>query len=163
MTLVELLPCDDADAFVARQALASIIAADARPNATVEAIKAGLAVPGFPGRLIEQVPFSSERKWQGVTYSGDGSWVLGAPDVLLPPQSGGARQAEAIGRKGLRVLLLGKVDRLPQGGSMGPVAPQLLVVLDQRLRSDARETLEFFKAQGVEVMPDGWPRYCSST
>jgi cation-transporting ATPase E len=151
MTLVDLLPCNGGDTAIAQSALRSLALADGRPNATMEAIRAGLRVGPLPGEPISFVPFSSARKWQGLTFADYGSWVLGAPDVLLPPDSEVARRANLIGAKGLRVLLLGRADRLPETVEMPAVEPELLIVLDQRLRVDASATLAYFAAQGVSV------------
>jgi len=55
-------------------------------------------------------PFKSATKWSGASYGEHGNWVIGAPDVLLDPESPQAEQAEHIGALGLRVLLLGSSD-----------------------------------------------------
>jgi cation-transporting ATPase E len=77
---------------------------------------------------------------------------LGAPDVLLEPGSDLAKQAEQIGAQGLRVLLLasssGSVDA---ADAPGQVTPRALVVLEQRVRGDAKPTIEYFDSQGVKV------------
>ncbi len=151
MTLAEIMPLDEADVPLAERALAAIATIETRPNATTEAIRAGLTVAGFSGPVLQHVPFSSARKWQGVSWAGHGSWVLGAPDILLDPASEPAKRAGALAATGLRVLLLAKVDRLPADDAMSAVSPQLLVVMRQRLRPDARRTLDYFAAQGVAV------------
>ncbi len=82
----------------------------------------------------------------------NGNWLLGAPDVLLEPQTTVAAQAEQIGGTGLRVLLLGSADRpVDATDAPGTVTPRALVILEQRVRPDARETLDYFASQGVSV------------
>src|SRR4029450_11764903 len=78
--------------------------------------------------------------------------VIGAPDVLLEPGSPAAEEAERIGSLGLRVLLLGASD-LPGGRPRAPgsVTPLALVVLEQRVRPDARDTLDYFASQKVSI------------
>ena len=97
-------------------------------------------------------PFKSATKWSGASYGEHGNWVIGAPDVLLDPASPAAEQAEQIGRQGLRVLLLGSTD-LPvdDPDAPGTVTPVALVVLEQRIRPDARDTLDYFAAQKVSI------------
>src|SRR5699024_5705839 len=86
-------------------ALAALAAAEARPNASIQAIKD--ALPDDPGwRATAVAPFSSARKWSGISFGDDGHWLLGAPDVLLDPDTEVAREAERIGARGLRVMLL---------------------------------------------------------
>ena len=103
--------------------LASLAAADARPNASMQAIAETYDKP--PGWIATATaPFKSATKWSGVSYRDHGNWVIGAPDVLLDPASAAAEQAERIGAQGLRVLLLGsrRRGRGPPGGA-GPGYP----------------------------------------
>jgi cation-transporting ATPase E len=131
--------------------LASMAADDPRPNASIQAIAEAYRNP--PGWTVTaSAPFKSSTKWSGVSYGEHGNWVLGAPDVLLDPSSAVARQAEAAGSYGLRVLLLGSID-LPvdHPDAPGRVAPAALIMLEQRVRPDARETLDYFAVEKVSV------------
>jgi cation-transporting ATPase E len=132
-------------------ALAQLAADDARPNASMAAIGEAYRMP--PGwTATATAPFKSATKWSGASYGERGNWVIGAPDVLLDPASPVAEEAEQIGAQGLRVLLLGSSD-LPVDDvrSPGTVTPAALVVLEQRVRPDARATLEYFASQHVRV------------
>jgi cation-transporting ATPase E len=132
------------------QALAALAAADPRPNASLQAI--GEAFVDDPGwRVTTTMPFSSARKWSGASFDGHGDWVLGAPDVLLLP---GAQRAEGeqLGAHGRRVLLLGRAEHVVDAaGGPGYVEPVALVVLEQKIRDDAKATLDYFAQQGVHV------------
>jgi cation-transporting ATPase E len=132
-------------------ALASLAADDPRPNASMAAI--GEAYGPAPGwTATAMAPFKSATKWSGTSYGEHGNWVIGAPDVLLDPQSAAAEQAERIGAKGLRVLMLGCADcSVDAPGAPGHVTPMALVVLEQKVRPDAKETLEYFAEQNVSV------------
>ena len=72
--------------------------------------------------------------------------------MLLDPDSEMARKAEEVGSSGLRVLMLGSSD-LPvdDADAPGTVTPEALVVLEQKVRPDAQETLEYFASQKVAV------------
>jgi cation-transporting P-type ATPase E len=131
--------------------LAALAAADPRPNASMQAIAETYDQP--PDWIATATaPFKSATKWSGVSYRGHGDWVIGAPDVLLEPSSAAAERAERLGAQGLRVLLVGTggvaVDHPDAPGRVTPVA---LVVLEQKLRPDARETLDYFADQGVSI------------
>jgi len=131
--------------------LAQMAADDPRPNASMAAIAEAYKMP--PGwTATATAPFKSATKWSGTSYSEHGNWVIGAPDVLLDPASEAAETAEQIGAQGLRVLLLGSSD-LPvdDPDAPGTVSPAALVVLEQRIRPDARDTLDYFAAQKVSV------------
>jgi len=131
--------------------LAQLAADDPRPNASMQAIAEAYRVP--PGWTATAVaPFKSATKWSGVSYGEHGNWVIGAPDVLCEPGSPIAEQAEEIGAKGLRVLLLGRSDlSVDDAAAPGRVTPAALVVLEQRIRPDARDTLEYFASQDVSI------------
>jgi cation-transporting ATPase E len=137
--------CDRVD-----EALAALAAVDARPNASMQAV--AHAFPSPPGwAATAVVPFKSATKWSGASYA-EGNWVIGAPDVLLAPASPVAAQAERIGARGLRVLLVG-ASELPvdHPDAPGQVRPAALVVLEQKVRPDAGATLKYFAAQDVSV------------
>ncbi|WP_051164503.1 HAD-IC family P-type ATPase [Nocardia testacea] len=135
----------------ARQALAAMAADDPRPNASVQAIAE--ALPETPGWEYTAVaPFSSAKKWSGFSYGEHGDWLLGAPDVLLDAGSADARAAEELGATGLRVLLLARGDRaVDADGAPGTISPVALVVLEQKVRPDARDTLDYFASQDVSI------------
>ena len=151
MTLHEVIGLDG-DQDRPAEVLSQLVGADPAPNASMQAIASGLpADDDFePWPVAARASFTSAKKWAGVSFVGHGDWVLGAPDVL----TGGdvAARAEEFGASGLRVLLLGSVDRRVDGADApGPVTPLALVVLDQLHRPDAAETLAFFREQNVEV------------
>ena len=148
-----------------QRALAGLVHAEERPNATIQAIAREVSPTpaledGGAAHLAQVVPFSSARKWSGAVFSGNGAlaggWVLGAPDVLLASAHPARAEADARAAKGLRLLVLGRADpadlaapeRLSNGGRVEPVA---LLVLRQRLRPDAPRTLAYFAAQDVAV------------
>ncbi|WP_172800273.1 cation-translocating P-type ATPase [Mycobacterium sp. IS-1556] len=131
--------------------LAQLAADDPRPNASMQAIGEAYRMP--PGWTATAVaPFKSATKWSGASYGEHGNWVIGAPDVLLAPGSPVAEQAEQIGAAGLRMLLLGASD-LPvdHPDAPGRVTPAALVVLEQRIRPDAHDTLDYFASQKVSI------------
>ena len=133
------------------EVLAALAADDARPNASMQAIAE--AYPESPGwTATATAPFKSATKWSGASYGPHGNWVIGAPDVLLDAGSPVAGQAEQIGARGLRVLLLGSSDlSVDSPDAPGRVTPVALVVLEQRVRPDARDTLDYFASQHVSV------------
>ncbi|AFM19084.1 P-type ATPase, translocating [Mycolicibacterium chubuense NBB4] len=148
MRVAELKPLTAADV---GNVLAQLAADDPHPNASMAAIAEAYKMP--PGwQASATAPFKSATKWSGTSYGDHGNWVIGAPDVLLDAESPAAEEAERIGAQGLRVLLLGSSD-LPvdHPDAPGTVTPVALVVLEQRVRPDARDTLDYFAAQKVAV------------
>jgi cation-transporting ATPase E len=151
MRLSEVKVLDGASSEQVGEVLAALVADDTRPNASIAAIAE--AYPHPPNWTATAVaPFKSATKWSGASFREHGNWVIGAPDVLLDPVSPVAEQAEEIGAQGLRVLLLGSAtDSVDAADAPGRVTPIALVVLEQRVRPDARETLDYFASQHVSV------------
>ncbi|MFE6925974.1 cation-translocating P-type ATPase [Nocardia sp. NPDC057663] len=151
MRLSHIEPLGTFDDAQVRQALAALASDDPRPNASVQAIAEALPdAPGWSQTAI--APFSSAKKWSGISYGAQGDWLLGAPDVLLDPASADAAHAEQLGSSGLRVLLLAKGDRtVDADDAPGRVEPAALVVLEQKVRPDAKGTLEYFASQHVSI------------
>lgn len=135
----------------ALHALGALARADPNPNATLRAIVA--AVPPSPGwEATGTVPFSSARKWSAADLGSHGAWVLGAPDVLLaasPHPGAGAVLADLVAQN-LRVLLLARADLLPVDDTLPTsLRPAGFVVLTERIRPDAADTVAYLAAQGV--------------
>ncbi len=151
MRLADLALLDGGDDAEIRRALAAMAGDDPRPNASVQAIAE--ALPERPDWTYTAVaPFSSAKKWSGFSYGEHGNWLLGAPDVLLDPGSEDARTAEELGSSGLRILLLATSDRAVDApDAPGVVTPAALVVLEQKVRPDARDTLDYFASQDVAI------------
>ena len=137
-------------------ALGALAVSDPRQNATTAALAEAFADPGWrPGRTVA---FSSARKWSAAHYPGRGTWLIGAPEMLLPGRPDGAGQAVALGlaarlaADGYRVLLLARAAGEPSGQELpAGVEPVALVTLQERIRPDAEATLRYFARQGVSV------------
>ncbi|MEV0773298.1 cation-translocating P-type ATPase [Nocardia salmonicida] len=151
MRLAQVEPLGAFDEAQVKTALAALAGDDPRPNASVQAIAE--ALPDSPGWAQTAIaPFSSAKKWSGISYGAQGDWLLGAADVLLDSGSADAAHAEELGSSGLRVLLLARSDRpVDADDAPGRVEPAALVVLEQKVRPDAKETLEYFASQQVSI------------
>ena len=144
---VEALP--DGDEATALAALGAIAASDAHPNTSLRSIGAIAPDPGWA--LEGRVAFSSARKWSAARFHERGWWLLGAPDVLLAAGDPALARVEEAAGEGFRVLLLARADGNDDEPRAETAAPIALVVLAERLRPDAADTLEFFRREGVIV------------
>ncbi|HEX6576846.1 MAG TPA: cation-translocating P-type ATPase [Jiangellaceae bacterium] len=149
-----------ADGVPVGDVLGALAAVDARPNASMRAIAEAYPPPqGWTDTA--DVPFSSARKWSGATFvepSGSiSTWLIGAPDVLLRPGDAALTTADELGARGLRVLLLAHSSMPVEEALAGPdsmdghLHPAALVVIEQRLRPEAPDTLRYFADQGVQT------------
>jgi cation-transporting P-type ATPase E len=155
MDVTELRPLQGADESYVRKVLGALGESDPRPNASLQAI-----IDAYPDaeewRCTESLPFSSARKYSGATFSEGGgessAWLLGAPDVLLSPDDPALAETGRLNEQGLRVLLLARASRdLGHPEVARGARPTALVVLEQRLRPDAADTLRYFAEQDVRA------------
>ncbi|MEU9382710.1 HAD-IC family P-type ATPase [Streptomyces sp. NPDC048279] len=155
MDVTELRALNGVDETYVRKVLGSLGESDPRPNASLQAI-----IDACPDsedwRCVESLPFSSARKYSGATFSeGDGelsTWLLGAPDVLLGADDPALAETVRLNEEGLRVLLLARATRdLDDPKVAQGAGATALVVLEQRLRPDAADTLRYFADQEVRA------------
>jgi cation-transporting ATPase E len=133
----------------AERALAAMAAADEHPNPTMTAIaRAHPQPPGWTER--SSVPFDSAHKYSAVDFGPDGSWFVGAPEVLLPADHPGRGLVDARAAEGLRVLLLARAGSLPEAGTLpGDLTPTALVTFRDSVRADAADTIRYFLRENV--------------
>ncbi len=132
-------------------ALSALAATETHPNPSLQAIVEHESSP-TTWRAEAVIPFSSERKWSGARFADHGTWVLGAPEVLLTGDHAVLGEVRALADRGLRVMLLGRADgRLVDASDRGRVDPAALVVIRQRIKPDAAATLRYFLDQDVAV------------
>lgn len=153
LRVVDLVPAPGTEEATLARELAGYAASSPSRNLTLEAISdAGLA-DVQARRVLGQVPFSSRRRWSALDLS-DERLVLGAPERFADADPGLAERARDVASAGRRVLTIGRsAAPLPGGGSEpafpDDVRPLGLVVLGERLRPNAAETVDFFTRQSV--------------
>jgi cation-transporting ATPase E len=135
-----------------RMIMADYVAAMTADNDTMAAIRNYFE--GTAGQTAEQaVPFTSSRKFGGVSFHEDETYLLGAPDVLLCGEyEKYERRINAHSAKGSRVLLLAMYDgSLRDERPTAPLLPIALILLSNQIRPEAPETFSYFAKQGVDI------------
>ena len=135
----------------------SVLNAD---NETMKALKAHFG-EGLPKHRAARIRgFSSATKYSAVDFGKDGSYLLGAPEMLLRESGKWLQdQVYTYSSQGERVLLFaeyiyekGGDEDIFQDGRLGNVViPVALVVLSNAIRPQAKETFEYFTQQGVKI------------
>lgn len=146
----------------AEDALATFAASVPEKSSTVRAIVAWRPAPAMQPRVT--IPFRAERRWSAISLSRNAAlvtYVLGAPEALLPYLGDAQQIADAVERQveaGRYVLLFAQAPSLEhiraQDGTprlRAPLEPLAIVCFEEELRTDARETLEKFARQGVTL------------
>ncbi|MEV5639227.1 HAD-IC family P-type ATPase [Streptomyces flaveolus] len=158
MDVTGLRTLGGADEEYVRAVLGALGESDPRPNASLQAIIDAYPVAEVAEdwRCTESLPFSSARKYAGATFDEDdgssSTWLLGAPDVLLAEDDPALAETVRLNEQGMRVLLLARATRdLDDAEPAEGAVPTALVVLEQRLRPDAADTLRYFADQDVRA------------
>ncbi|WP_418969896.1 HAD-IC family P-type ATPase [Alloscardovia omnicolens] len=134
------------------------------PNATAAAICAGLKSQNFDFSTVhtqvrERIPFSSARKWSSVILDNGQQWYMGAPEIIMSASSSAPqsvmKKVEEYANNGSRVLVLAAADQqdtADNGEELNAASVvRAVVVCSESVRSDAAETLAWFRQQGVRA------------
>jgi magnesium-transporting ATPase (P-type)/membrane-associated phospholipid phosphatase len=143
-----------------RAALGALGASETTPNASLGAIAAAFPKPDDDGwGPVATVAFSSARKWSAVAFESHGTWVLGAPEIVLAkldPANPARAHADQLAATGRRVVVLAQTKKpLVKSGNdsdlPGDLVPAALVILAEQIRPDAAEAIRYFAEQGVAL------------
>jgi cation-transporting ATPase E len=131
------------------------LASDPNRNATMSALGAAFPDPP-PWTRTAATPFSSARKWSAATFGDQGTWVLGAPEMVWtgrPADDPVRARADGLAAQGQRVLLLARSDAHLDGDDLpDALNASALIVFEEQIRPDAADTLAYFRRQGVRCM-----------
>lgn len=100
------------------------------------------------------LPFSSQRKLSAVTFEGHGTYILGAPEFVMPNLEDEKilNMVEQYSKDGYRVLLLAHANAsIVKDNPPSNRVPVALLILEDRIRDEAVATIKWFKENGVKV------------
>ena len=131
--------------------MAHINSAFTDTNVTQDALNAAFGKSkGWDARGI--IPFSSERKFRAVSFDGQGDYVLGAPEFIVPNNKAALDVVDNYSQQGYRVLLLGRSKGIdPETGDKGAVTPIAAIIISDVIKEDAKETFAYFAKSGVAI------------
>lgn len=120
-------------------------------NATAKALRE--AFPAVEDWQVEKVvPFSSARKWSGVTFKDQGSFAFGAPEFIFKEMSSERlNKIQPYLEDGQRVLVLVEYPDILEEELI--YEPRLLatLIISDNLRENARTTFGYFAKQDVQL------------
>lgn len=105
---------------------------------------------------IEKMSFSSERKYSVVALAKLGNFLVGAPEVLLKGEfKKYAPEINEYAKEGLRVVALThsieNIDSIIENGITQPTILDALILIEDQIRPDAYETIQYFKENDVDI------------
>lgn len=135
-----------------RMIMADYVAAMQGDNDTMAALR-----KYFTGKVRQRamaaLPFTSAKKYGGVSFHEDETYLLGAPEILLGEEYADyAPLVDEYSAKGCRVLLLTLYDgSLTDETLWAEKLPVALILLNNKIRPEAPDTFAYFARQGVSV------------
>ena len=125
-------------------------------NATAKALLAAEGEVFENWTVLSRIPFSSARKYSGISFKGEGTFFMGSSTSLF---RGNDRFRALIGenseqarRDGLRVLMLAKSrEESVREGIPADIRPLAFFYFTDEVRANAKDTLSFFDREGVDL------------
>lgn len=105
-------------------------------------------------KFTETIPFSSQRKFNAVTFDKMGTFALGAPEYVLKEQFAQVKkEVQKNAGLGYRVLCLAHFNGSIQDKKLPNTAAEVvsLILIEDNIRPDAIKTINYFKESGVSV------------
>lgn len=101
-------------------------------------------------KAIKTIPFSSDRKYSGVTLKNE-SYVMGAPEFILGDKINDySKQIDELSIEN-RVLVLIKTSTIKKNVLPQNVEPLAFILIRDKLRKEAVKTLRYFMDNDVDV------------
>ncbi len=103
---------------------------------------------------VAAIPFSSQRKYQAVTFDKFGTFILGAPEFVLKEKFNTIKKdVDKYASLGYRVLCLAHREGIITDGQLpsNPIEVVSMILIEDNIRPDAINTIKYFKDSGVSV------------
>ncbi|WP_238882484.1 HAD-IC family P-type ATPase [Clostridium sp. YIM B02551] len=152
LKIIDIIPWKENDIKDIKEILGTFIKSFPGGNSTFEALRK--EIPIFSKYIVKHMePFDSTKKWSGIEVEEIGSFVLGAPEMIVSEDNIAVRSiVEQEAEKGRRVLILAHFknkklnENLPED-----IEPMAILLMEDIIRKDANETLAYFRKQGVNI------------
>ncbi len=120
-------------------------------NTTINAIRNKFGTSNN-WKALNKIPFSSQRKWSGVYFENEGSFIIGAPEFVLKDQFINWQEKIEEYSKENRVLALAKSkEEFIEKNLPNNLEVCGFILIQDKIREEAKATLQYFKEQGVTI------------
>lgn len=159
MEVGEIIPLPNAPCADPVERLGLFVRSMTGDNETMKALKTYFG-DGRKEQATRILSFSSALKFSALDIGDGNAYVLGAPESILKGKRSDIRETvNQRAAQGQRVLVFAAYqytrgsenDIFEQGQLAGEVTPIALVTLSNPVRSNAKETFDYFTQQGVEI------------
>lgn len=151
MEVKDFLPVNKTKAEM-KNIMINIAMASEDENATIEAIRNYFTKSESLWTAKKKVAFSSQTKWSGITFEEKGTFILGAPEIVLKEAYPQNKEVMDKYIKDYRVLVITHSPETLNGKEL-PENMELIgyIFLLDKIRKEAKQTLKYFEKQGVDI------------
>ena len=153
MTVQSTIELDSHPKLSLKNIVSGMINALNDPNLTSQALADRFGVAKRI-RHKNKIPFSSARKFSAVEFERYGTFVLGAPEYVLKNDYPTKVKAlvDQNAKEGYRVLCVAFTDEpITDEYTFKKLIPMSLIMIEDTVRPDAMDTIQYFKDNGVHV------------
>lgn len=136
-----------------QQHLANYLANLAYQNRTAVAVSEYIGQVATADSIVKEreIPFTSGRKWGAIVFS-DSTWVMGAPERIVPQDNPNYQTSIELSQEGKRVLALAKLAKAPDNDDiLGSAEVVAYVVMSDQIRDDIQDTLESLANENIQL------------
>lgn len=123
-------------------------------NSTMVAIKEKFINANKNWKVKTINAFSSQTKWSSISFEEEGTYILGAPEIILKNDIQKYEKEVANEAKEYRVLAVAHTKELLENKTRElPNGIEIIgfIYLRDKIRKEAKDTLKYFKEQGVDI------------
>lgn len=104
-------------------------------------------------KLCHAIAFSSDRKYSGASFYQNGTYYIGASQFLFPQGSDDLNSlCNKYANAGYRILVLAHSNQVIKNEELpDDLNPEAIIVLSDVIRKDAKNILNYFKDQNVDL------------
>lgn len=121
-------------------------------NATLNAIRNKYIISDTY-KVKNLIPFSSARKYSGVVFENEGTYLIGAFEFIFRDRYKDLKiEVEKYSKAGNRVIVLAHSNSHMENNNIPEdIKPLAFILILDKIRDEAKETLEFFYNEGVDI------------
>ena len=97
------------------------------------------------------IPFTSEKKWSGITFENIGTYIIGAPEIILKKDDKILKQIENYQTENRVILLAHTTDDFKNEKLPDKLEAIGIFIIEDVIRKEATKTINFFEKNDVDV------------
>ncbi len=102
-------------------------------------------------QYIDNLPFSSQRKYSAVQLDNGKTYILGAPDLICPDDKNVEEYCHNKAIEGKRTILLGEFDGSIDDIDPSIVKPICVFAIEEELKKNIKDILAWFSNNDVDI------------